>query len=630
MRRGKVDRALLARVAQYARPYLRLHGVLVLAIVAMAILSVVPALLVRDIIDVAIPAGSVGRVTVLGLLMLAVPMLSGGLEFAQHWAAISVGEAVTFDLRRALFRHLHRMDFEFYVGTSTGELMARLGNDVKGAQQAVAGSLATMVSGAATATATLVTMLAIEWRLTLLALSVLPLFYVIARVVARLLRKVVRRQMDSVAVASGHIVETLNADGAMMVKLFGRADLEDERFGAEAAEVARLGVRREVLSAFLALAMSLAGIIGMAVVFWIGATLVVGGGVQVGDVVALSLLLGMLYRPLGWLATAPVEFATAVVSFERVFEVLDMPPAIVDHAEATDLGHVEGRVEFRDVDFRYQSSAGLARARRHVFRPRVDRSQDADDALPEGDPLPTLEGVSFVAQPGSLVALVGPSGAGKTTIGYLVPRLLDVTGGSVMIDGRDVRDITLASLIAGVGIVTQDPHLLHDTVAANLRYAKPAATQPELEAACAAANVHDVIAALPDGYQTVVGVRGYRLSGGERQRLAIARVILEDPPIVILDEATSHLDSASEALVQDALEALWQDRTSLVIAHRLSTIVAADQILVVDGGRIAERGTHDQLLAAGGLYARLYETQVAGQPDAIGAGAEAGARTPGR
>ncbi len=610
MRREKVHRAQLARMAGYGRPYLRRLALVSVALVAIALLSVMPPLLVRDLIDVAIPSGSVARVTVIGVVMVAVPVLSGLLDVVQHWGAVSVGEAVIFDLRRQLLRHVHTMPLEFFTQTRTGELMARLDNDVLGAQQAVSGSLVTLVSGGVTAAVTVATMAVIDWRLTLLALAMLPVFYLVGRLIAGKLRNVIRQQMESMAGLIGILAETLNVSGALLVKLFGRKGLEEARQAAAAAELRELGIRRHVIDAWLEMALNLTGVVGVGVVFWIGSLLVVAGGVQVGDVVAIALLLGNLYRPLSRLATAPVEFAASQVAFERVFEVLDMRPAITDRPAATALPSPAGKIEFRDVAFRFTEGVGLAPARRYSWweSPVVEPAEALE--APES----AVESLSFVARPGTLTALVGPSGAGKTTIANLIPRLYDATSGSVLIDGHDVRDLTLDSLRRSIGVVTQEAYLLHDTVVANLRYAKPGATRAELEAACRAARIQDVIAALPGGYDTVVGERGHRLSGGERQRLAIARVILKDARIVILDEATSHLDAQSEALVQEALETLWRGRTAVVIAHRLSTIVAADQILVIDRGRVVERGTHSDLIATDGLYARLYERQLGTDP----------------
>ncbi len=607
--RPRLSRGLLRRVAGYGRPYIGLLSIVLGTILVISLLTLVPPLLLRDLIDVAIETEDLRRVTLLGLGMVAVPLLSGIFGVAQRWASASVGEGVIFDLRRQLFGHLQRMPLAFFTATKTGELMSRVNNDVVGAQSAVTGTFVTIASNAVTAVATLAVMLSLEWRLTLLAVAILPLFIVSSRRVGKVLRRISREQMDRNAEMNAVLNETLNVSGALLMKLFGRGATEDARFTAAAGDVRELGVRRALIGRWFFMALGLMTALGTAIVFWYGAVLVIDDRLKVGDLVALSALLANLYGPLTALTNARVEFATSLVSFERVFEVLDLPNPISDRPDAADLDVVAGAIEFDDVWFSYQESgtAGLDDVRRFSWWAPAELPTTAP-----GAPAPrswALAGVEFRVAPGELVALVGPSGAGKTTVTYLVPRLYDVTRGAVRIDGRDVREVTLGSLARHIGVVTQEPYLFHDTIAANLRYARPAANVEELEAAARAANIHDLIAGMPQGYDTVVGERGYRLSGGEKQRVAIARAVLKDPSILILDEATSHLDAQSEALVQEALEQLMEGRTSLVIAHRLSTILAADLILVLDGGRIVESGTHAELAAAGGLYATLYETQ---------------------
>ncbi len=545
--------------------------------------------------------------TILGLGMISVPLVSALVGVAQRWWSSRVGEGIIFDLRRELFAHLQRMSLRFFTATRTGELMNRLNNDVVGSQQAITGTLVTILSNVVSVVFILVVMLLAEWRLTLLAVAALPLFVIPARRVAKVLRRITQQQMEHEAKMSGILQESFNVSGALLVRLFGRWDEEATRFAEEAAKVRDIGVRRAMVGRGFFAALGLVSAVGTAAVFWVGGLMVINGEIKDGVLVMFATLLVQLYGPLSAITNSRVEFASSLVSFERVFEVLDLETDIPDPAEPEPLLPATGRVELRDVSFRYQSDGpeGLDAVRRFW------------DHGEESEPIPAsastrewaLRDVNFVAEPGTLTALVGPSGAGKTTISYLVPRLYDVTEGAVLIDDHDVRNVALRELAASVGVVTQETYLFHDTIAANLRYAKPQASLEELIEACRAANIHDMISKLPAGYETVVGERGYRLSGGEKQRIAIARVLLEDPRILILDEATSHLDSRSEALIQEALEVAMAGRTSLVIAHRLSTVRAAHQILVLDDGEIVERGDHATLVALGGLYASLYRTQ---------------------
>jgi ATP-binding cassette subfamily B protein len=450
-------------------------------------------------------------------------------------------------------------------------------------------------------------MVGTDWRLTLLAVAALPLFVFPARAVAKVLRRITRDQMEHDAAMSAILQETFNVSGALLVKLFGRAPEEQARYGVEADQVRTLGIRRALVGRWLFAGLGVISAVGSAAVFWVGGWMVINDLITLGDVVMFSTLTAQLYGPLSALTNARVEFATSLVSFERVFEVLDLPIDVDDPAEPVE-AHIAGVVEFDEVWFRYEGEQpiGLEAVRRYSWR---SAQQDEGLVRTASGREWALEDVSFRVGSGETLALVGPSGAGKTTISYLVPRLYDVDRGAVRIDGIDVRSYRLDDLAHAIGVVTQEAYLFHDTLAANLRYARPDATDDELEAACRAANIHDFIAALPDGYETVVGERGHRLSGGEKQRVALARVILKDPRILVLDEATAHLDSHSEALIQEALERVMQDRTSIVIAHRLSTVRAADRILVVDEGRIVEQGSHDELLASGGLYAQLHATQ---------------------
>jgi ATP-binding cassette subfamily B protein len=456
--------------------------------------------------------------------------------------------------------------------------------------------------------ATIAVMIALEWRLTLLAIAVLPLFLLAAKGVGKKLRHVRRRQMEEGADMNSIMQETLSVSGALLVKLFGRTEDEDERFAGQAAKVRDLSIRQATIGRWFRMFLGVVSAIGTAVVFWVGAVLVIQGSLTVGTIVALSAYLTRLYRPLTSLSNMRVEFATSLVSFERVFEVLDLPSAVIEKPEATTLESVEGQITFSNVSFRYGGSAekGLESVRRYDWRGLTHGDPTRSTEVADGWALRNLD---FTIEPGETVALVGPSGAGKTTTTYLVPRLYDVTEGAVRIDGVDVRDLRLSAIADAVGVVTQESYLFHDTIDANIRYSKPDATDAEIRAAAEAANIHEFISGLSGGYETVVGERGYRLSGGEKQRLAIARVLLKDPRILILDEATSHLDAHSEALIQEALEHVMQGRTSLVIAHRLSTILNADRIFVLDRGDLVESGSHEDLLSGGGLYASLFETQ---------------------
>ncbi len=605
--RPSVDRSLLRRVFAYARPYRgHLSGVLA-TIVVISVLTVVPPLLVRALIDEAIPNEDLGQLTLLGALMVGVPLVSAGVGAFQRWLSASVGEGIIFDLRTTAFGHLQRMSLRFFTSTRTGELISRLNQDVVGAQQAVTGTFVTIASNLVAVITTLVVMLGTDWRLTLLAVAALPLFIIPARTVAGVLRRIAREQMEHDAAMSAILQETFNVSGALLVKLFGRIEHEEDRYASEADQVRALGIRRALVGRWLFAGLGLISAIGSAAVFWVGGWMVINDLITLGDVVMFSTLTAQLYGPLSALTNARVEFATSLVSFERVFEVLDLPIEVGEPTDPVDRP-IGGGVTFEDVWFKYDADGpvGLEAVKRFSFR---GSSQDEGLVAQASGREWALEAIDFEAGAGEMVALVGPSGAGKTTMSYLVPRLYDVNEGRILLDGQDVRLYPLARLAESVGVVTQESYLFHDTIAANLRYARPDADDEALVEACRAANIHEFIESLPDGYGTVVGERGHRLSGGEKQRVAIARVILKDPSVLVLDEATAHLDSQSEALIQEALVRVMAGRTSIVIAHRLSTIRAADKILVIDEGRLVEQGTHDELLAGGGLYADLHATQ---------------------
>ncbi len=565
----------------------------------------IPPLLIRELVDRAIPEADIGRLTLLGVGMVAVPLVNVSVGTLQRWMSAKAGEGIIFDLRCSLYSHLQAMSLRFFTETKTGELISRLNSDVVGAQTAITGTFVTIISNLVSVVVILVVMFRAEWRLTLLAVAALPLFVYPARRVAQVLRGITQRQMQHNAAMAAILNETFNVSGALLVKLFGRRREEMAKFSGEARMVRDLGVRQALIGRWFFAALGLVGAIGTATVFWVGGYLVIRGDLSLGTVVMFSSLLVQLYGPLSAMSNARVEFATSLVSFERVFEILDLPHEIVELPDAVDIRPVRGAVGFDRVFFRYQAAgfAGLASANRPW------ELVDGDVPVAQASRPWALEDLSFRIEPGELAAVVGPSGAGKTTVSYLVPRLYDIDRGQVSIDGVDIRRAKLDSLEHSIGVVTQETFLFHDTIAANLRYAKPDAGQDELEQAAMAANIHDFVVSLTDGYDTVVGERGYRLSGGEKQRIALARVILKDPRILILDEATAHLDSESEALIHEALERVMVGRTSLVIAHRLSTIQAADRILVLDEGRLVEEGTHEDLLESGGLYARLYRTQ---------------------
>ncbi|MEE9216741.1 MAG: ABC transporter ATP-binding protein [Anaerolineales bacterium] len=624
--RPQVSAGLLRRVAAFAKPYWRWVSLTLVTIIGISLLSLLPPLLIRNLIDDAIPEKDVARLSLLALGMIAVPVINGLLGVAQRYASATVGEGLIFDLRSEVYAHLQRMSLRFYTHTQTGEMMSRLNNDVVGAQRAVTGTLVTIVSDSISLIATLLIMVALDWRLTLLSVAILPLFIFPARRIGRVLRKLAREQMNKNARMNALMNETLNISGALLVKIFGRYDTEVARFRERAGDVRDVGIRQAFVGRWFFLSLSLVSAIGTAMVFWVGGYLVIGGVFTLGTLVAFTAYLRNLYGPLMALTNARVDFATSMVSFERVFEVLDMPVEIQDRPNAIKVSHSKGTVRFERVSFSYMEEGGAQSGLKEIQRfswggrgtyvpPEKKKSTDSKEKGENGRERKAeerrwaLKDLNFEMEAGQIVALVGPSGAGKSTITYLLPRLYDPTEGQVTLDGVDLRDIALDSLAGQVGMVTQETFLFHDTVLNNLLYAKDDATPEQIEEASRAAHIHEFIEQMPDGYDTLVGERGYRLSGGEKQRVAIARVILKDPKVLILDEATSHLDSRSESLIQDAMERVMKGRTSLVIAHRLSTIIGADKILVMDQGRLVEQGGHAELLAQNGLYKTLYETQ---------------------
>ncbi len=625
--RPQVTRSLLLRVLRYARPYWgHLAGMLVTILITTA-LSLATPLIFRRLIDQVLPAKDLKGLVWMTVILVLIPILSSGIAIVQRRLNAAVGEGVIYDLRSSLFARFQRMSLRFFTNTRVGELMSRLNNDVVGAQNAISNTITNIITNLIQTVAILAVMLTLEWRLTLIALIVLPFLALVARRLGAQLRVVARRSMELNAQMNAHMNETLNIGGALLVKLFGREADEERRFRDRAGGVRDIGIRRAVLGTSLFALLGIIGALGTALAYGLGGYLVIQGAFTVGTIVAFGSYIGSLYSALQGLVGAPVEFSTSMVSFERVFEVIDLPQDIVEKSRAVALQDVRGELEFDRVNFSYTVDEAklLSDVKRYGRMENVaavlsltesDTGDRAKSDVPPEDAEgnsqareEALDDVSFVAMPGQLVALVGPSGAGKTTLTYLIPRLYDPTEGAVRLDGHDLRDLRLHSLASAIGMVTQETYLFHDTIKTNLTFARMNATQEEIEAAAQAANIHNFIMDLPDRYNTIVGERGYRLSGGEKQRIALARVILKDPKILILDEATSSLDSESEALIQDALKRVMKGRTSIVIAHRLSTILAADLILVMDRGRILERGTHAQLLALGGLYNQLYETQ---------------------
>ncbi len=601
----RLKEGTVRRIAGYARPYVSdLVYFLVLNSIA-AVIVVANPLLLKAIIDDGIVKHRSGVVMGLAVAVGALALVEAVIGLAQRWYSSRIGEGLIYDLRTQVFNHVQRMPVAFFMRAQTGSLVSRLNSDVIGAQRALTTTLSSVVSNVISLILVLGTMFVLSWQVTLIALVLLPIFVFPAKWVGRRLQKISREQMQLDAEMSSLMTERFNVAGAMLAKLYGRPDEESGNFASRAERVRDIGITSAMYGRVFFTSLTLVASMATAMVYGVAGSLVVDGNFKLGTLVALATLLTRMYGPLTALSNVHVDVMTALVSFDRVFEVLDLPPMIAERPEATAReGEDAPAVEFDDVIFRYPAASEVSLA-------SLESIAHADSA-PSRE---VLHGVTFRVDPGGLTALVGPSGAGKTTITQLVSRLYDVTEGAVRVGGQDVRDATLASLRDSVGVVTQDAHLFHDSIRANLAYARPSATDEELADALRAAQIWDLVAEMPDGLDTVVGDRGYRLSGGEKQRLAIARLLLKAPSVVVLDEATAHLDSESEVAVQRALKTALAGRTSIVIAHRLSTIREADQILVIDDGRVAERGRHEELLEAGGLYSELYLTQFARQAD---------------
>ncbi|MCW2532657.1 MAG: transporter related protein [Blastococcus sp.] len=597
----ELPKGTVRRILGIARPYRRELTFFLVLVVGSSVIGVITPLLAGAIINrIAGLEGTASDIVRIALVIAGLAVVDAGISLGTRWFSARIGEGVIYDLRSRVFEHVQRMPVAFFTRTQTGALVSRLNNDVIGAQQAFTSTLSGVVSNVIGLVLTAGVMFSLSWQITLLSLVLVPLFVLPARRIGKRLQEITRESYGLNASMNASMTERFNVAGALLVKLFGRPSAEAESFRGRAARVRDIGVLSAMYGRTFFTALTLVAALATALVYGLGGWLAFTGSLSAGDVVALALLLSRLYGPLTALANVRVDVMSAMVSFDRVFEVLDLQPMIRESPHAVAVPADDRSIEFDAVSFSYPSAAD-------VSLPSLE-----EVSLPEhGGPVDVLHDVSFRVEPGHLVALVGHSGAGKSTIANLVTRLYDVTGGSVRVGGIDVREATLDSLRATIGVVSQDAHLFHDSIRANLLYARPEATEDELWTALEGARIATLVRSLPEGLDTVVGDRGYRMSGGEKQRLAIARVLLKGPGIVILDEATAHLDSESEVAVQHALDAALTGRTSLVIAHRLSTIRSADQILVIDGGRVTESGTHAELLALGGRYADLYRTQFA-------------------
>ena len=594
----KLKSGTLRRIVGFAAPYKLSLSLFLITVVIDAVLVIASPLLLKKLIDEGVIPGNATLVTKLAFAVAVIAILDAVFSMIGRWFSARIGEGLIFDLRRMVFEHIQKQSIAFFTRTQTGALISRLNSDVIGAQQAFTSTLSGVVSNILSLLLVTIAMLTLSWQITVASMALLPIFLIPTKWVGRQLQKYTRQSFDINAQMASTMSERFNVSGALLVSLYGDIKDEKQQFSNKARRVADIGISIAMLNRVFFIALTSVAAIATAIAYGIGGHLAIGGEITVGTLLAITALLARLYGPLTALSNVRVDVMSALVSFERVFEVLDLQPMVKDLPGAIDLVSIQPELAFESVRFSYPNASEISLA-----------SLESVAKLEEVDSGEILKGITFYARPGSLTGIVGPSGAGKSTISNLIPRLYDVTDGSIRIDGKDIRNYSIKSLRENIGVVTQDSHMFHDSIINNLRYADPDATLLEIEQACRAAQIWDFIQTLPNGVETVVGERGHRLSGGERQRLAIARLLLKKPRLVILDEATAHLDSENEALVQSALKAALVGRTSIVIAHRLSTIINADQILVIDDGKIVEKGTHEELVAMRGLYFDLYEKQ---------------------
>ena len=594
----KLKPGTVKRIASYAKPYKKYITVFLITVVIEAFLIVTSPLLLRELIDKGVIPKDGALVTKLAFAVAFIAIFDSLISIVGRWFSARIGEGLIYDLRSEVFEHVQKQSVAFFTRTQTGALISRINSDVIGAQQAFTATLSGVLSNSVSLVLVVGTMLILSWQITIVSLLLLPLFLVPTKWVGKKLQSLTRQSFNLNAEMSSTMTERFNVSGAMLVSLYGRQSDEKSYFRTRARKVADIGIEIALLNRIFFIALTSIAAVATAIAYGIGGHLAIDGTVTVGTLLAITALLARLYGPLTALSNVRIDVMTALVSFERIFEVLDLAPMVQDRPSAKELVGKDFAVEFKNVSFAYPKAEEISLSSlESVAKPETVESGVV------------LNGLTFTAKPGTMTALVGPSGAGKTTISALVPRLYDVTDGSIEVGGVDIRELTMKSLRENIGVVMQDAHLFHDTIGENLRYAKPGATDAEMQAACEAAQIWSLVSSLPNGFDTMVGERGHRLSGGEKQRLAIARLLLKSPQVVILDEATAHLDSENEALVHAALSAALKGRTSLVIAHRLSTVRDADQILVLEKGVIVELGTHDELVAKNGLYAELYNRQ---------------------